>query len=142
MHHIALDRAGPHNRHFNHKIINIARFQPRQHVDLGTAFDLKHADRITITQHVIDRRIVTRHGQIRLSVIKADQIKGLADTGQHPECQNINLHDAQRVDIVLVPLDKIPILHRGGTNRHDRVQPILREHKTAHMLRQVARKAA
>ena len=65
MHHVALDRAGPHDRHLDDEVVEAARLQPRQHVHLRPALDLEHADRIGAAQHVVDGRIVARHGAER-----------------------------------------------------------------------------
>ena len=59
MHHVALDRPGPDDRHLDrpdHRIS--AGLQARQHVDLRAAFDLEHADAVALAQHVVDRRIL------------------------------------------------------------------------------------
>jgi len=44
MHHIALDRPRPHDRHFDDEVVKTLRLQARQHRHLRTAFDLEHAD--------------------------------------------------------------------------------------------------
>ncbi len=43
MHHVALDRAGPHDRDFDDEIIKGPRLQARQHVHLRPALDLEYA---------------------------------------------------------------------------------------------------
>ena len=60
MHHVALDRAGPHDRHFDDEIVEIRRLQPRQHGHLRAAFHLEHAERIRPLQHAIDGRVLGR----------------------------------------------------------------------------------
>ena len=61
MHHVALDRAGPHDRHLDDEIVEFARPQTRQHVHLRAAFHLEHADGVGLAQHVVDGRIFARH---------------------------------------------------------------------------------
>ena len=46
MHHLALDRSRPHDRHFDHEIVEILRAQARQHGHLRPRFDLKDARRV------------------------------------------------------------------------------------------------
>ncbi len=41
VHHVALDRAGTHDRHLDDKVVEAARSQPRQHRHLGAGFDLE-----------------------------------------------------------------------------------------------------
>jgi hypothetical protein len=72
--------------------------------------------------------------------VPAHQVEAFADAGQHAQRQHIDLHQAQRVDIVLVPFDEGAVVHRRIVDRHRFVQPILGQHEAADMLRQMARK--
>ena len=147
MHHAALDRAGPHDRHFHHQVIEFAGTQPRQHVHLGAAFHLEHADGIGPAQHVVHHRIFLRHGgKAQLLFVAGpgigmNQVESLADAGQHPQRQDIDLHDRQSVEIVLVPFDEIAVVHGGGADGHCPVQLVAGQDKAADMLGQVAGKA-
>ena len=47
----------------------------------------------------------------------------------------------QRVDVVLVPLDHLSVDHRGRLDRHEVVEPIVRQDKAARMLAEMARRA-
>ena len=44
--------------------------------------------------------------------------KGAADAGQHAERQYVDLQDAERVEIVLVPFDQGAVRHRRVLDRH------------------------
>src|SRR3546814_3437923 len=68
-----------------------------------------------------------------------DEIKTLSDTCQHAEREHIDLHKPQSINIVLVPFNEGAVLHRCIVNGDGLVQPILGQHKTAYMLRQMAR---
>ena len=142
MHHVALNRAGTHDRDFNDEIVEGARFQARQHVHLGAALDLEDAERFAPAEHVVDVGIVLfdRRQLVTLALVAGDQVKTFADAGQHAQRQHVDLHHAQRVDVVLVPLDEGAVVHRGVADRHIGVEPILRQHIAADMLRQMARK--
>ena len=70
-----------------------------------------------------------------------DQLEALADAGQHAERQHIDLQHAERVDVVLVPLEEGAVRHGAVVDRHGLVEPRAREHEAAHVLRQVAREA-
>src|SRR5215831_15300757 len=48
MDHVALDRAWPHDRDLDDKIIEGAGLYARQHRHLGAAFDLEDAERISL----------------------------------------------------------------------------------------------
>ena len=69
------------------------------------------------------------------------RVEGAAHAAQHAEAQHIDLHEFQRVDIILVPFDDLPVFHRGGLDRHQFVEPVEREHEAARMLREMARRA-
>ena len=143
MHHIALDRAGPDDRHLDDEIVEVFRSQPRQHVDLRPALHLEHADGIALLQHGIDIGIFGRN--IRKPVIQAfmltQEIEGLADAGEHAERQHIDLHQPQFVDVVLVPFDEGAVLHGSIADRHHLVEPVACQHEAADMLGEVTRKA-
>ncbi len=141
MHHVALDRAGPHDRDLDDEIVEGARFQARQHVHLRAAFDLEHAERLAPLQHLVNFVVVLRLdvGQlVSLPLVVGDQVEAFADAGQHAQRQHIDLHHAQRVDVVLVPFDEGAVVHRGVADRHIGIEPILRQHIAADMLRQVS----
>ena len=63
------------------------------------------------------------------------QIEALVNAAQHTERQDIDLEHAQRIEIVLIPLDDRAVLHRGVLDRHDLIKPSLRDNETADMLR-------
>ena len=144
VHHVALDRPRPDDRHLDHEIIEFARAQPRQHRHLGAAFDLKDAERIGARQHLVDRRILGRHGgEIKPAAeMPLDQRKRLFDAGQHAERQDIDLQNSERVEIVLVPFDDGAVRHRRILDRHQFGQWPAGDYKAADMLRQVTRKAS
>ena len=74
MHHVALDRAGAHDRDLDHQVVEAARLEPRQHVHLRPALDLEDADRIGPAQHVVDRRVVLRNrGKCQMQAIVLGQ---------------------------------------------------------------------
>ncbi len=147
MHHVALDRAGPDNRHFDDEIVKLPRLEARQHAHLGAALDLKHAERVGAAQHVVDLRLFLGDGgerealRERRRIVLLDQLERLADAGQHPESQHVDLQDVERVEIVLVPFDEGAVRHRAIADRHDFVEPAAGDDEAADMLRQVAGKA-
>ena len=143
MDHVALDRAGPDDGDLDHQIIEAARLQPGQHVDLGAAFDLEDADGVAPAQHVVDAGIVGGDRMQRPvpALMGADQVEGLADAGQHAQRQHIDLHQAQFVDVVLVPLDEGAVGHGGVADGDQFVQPVLGQDEAADVLGQMPGKA-
>ena len=69
------------------------------------------------------------------------EVEPLLHAGQHAESEDVDFHEAQRVDVVLVPLDHLPVDHRRGLDRHQIVEPIVRQNKAARMLAEMARRA-
>ena len=142
MNHLALDRAGPHDRDFDDEIVEFLRLQPRQHRHLRAAFDLEHADGIGALDHPIGRLVLILHREVaRFIVMQAQEIEGAAQAAQHAEPQHVDLEQAERIEIVLVPFDDGAILHRRILDRHYFVEPRAGDDEAADMLRQMARKA-
>ena len=79
-------------------------------------------------------------GKLRAFVL-GQKIKAFAQAGEHPERQNIDFQDAERVNIILVPFDHRAILHRGILDRAQLIQPPARDDEPADMLAQMTREA-
>ena len=143
MHHVALDRAGADDRHLNDQIIEAARAHAGQEVHLRAAFHLEHPKRIRVAQHVVDRRVFGRQVRqiVTRAVVHSDQIERLADAGEHSQRQDVDLEDAQRFDIVLIPGDHGAVGHGGVFDGHQFIEAALGHDEPAHMLRQVAGEA-
>jgi hypothetical protein len=57
MHHSALHRARPHDRDFDHQVVEALRPQ-RQHRHLRARFHLEHAHAVAVAQHVVGRLVL------------------------------------------------------------------------------------
>ncbi len=143
MHHVALDGTGADDGDLDDEVVEFLRFETRQHVHLRAALHLEDTDGVGFAQHVVDGGVIARHGGevVRLAFVHADEVERLADAGEHAERQHVDLHHAEAVDVVLVPFDEVAILHRGGTDGHDGVKPVLRQHEAADMLGEMAGEA-
>ena len=137
VHHVALDGAGTHDRHLDDEVVEAGRLQARQHRHLRSGLDLEHAYRVGPAQHLVDRRIIARHGSERkaAAIMALDQLEALADGREHAERQHVHLQHAERVDVVLVPLEEGAVRHGAVVDRHGLVEPRAREHEAAHVLR-------
>ena len=69
------------------------------------------------------------------------EIEPAAQAAQHAEREHVDLHQAERIDVVLVPLDEGAVVHGGIADRHRLVERRAGEHEAADMLREVAREA-
>ena len=144
MHHVALDRAGAHDRDFDDQVVEVLRLEPRQHGHLRAAFDLEHAERIGAVEHVVDGRFLGGdggEGQIARRIAFPTKIERLADAGQHAEAEHVDLENAERVEIVLVPFDEGAVVHGAIADRHHLVEPAARDDEAADVLREMAREA-
>ena len=143
MDHAALDRAGAHDRDFHHQVVEALRPQARQHGHLRARLDLEHADRIGARQHFVDLLSFARDGRQRQRLAAPCRHQGEAATQrrQHAEREHVDLHQADRVEVVLVPLDHGAIGHGGVLHRHQLVEPAARDDEAADVLGEVARKA-
>ena len=74
-------------------------------------------------------------------LVAVHQVDRLANRGQHAEREDIDLEHAQRLDVVLVPLDDGAVLHRGVLDGNRLDQRSARDDETAHVLRPVPREA-
>ncbi|ENN83893.1 hypothetical protein RHSP_82254 (plasmid) [Rhizobium freirei PRF 81] len=143
MHHITLDRTGPDDRDLDDEVVECPRLDARQHRHLRPALDLEGPERVGPPDHRIGARILGRDGgEIEIdALVLAKKIEAVLHAGQHAECQHVDLHELDDVDIVLVPLDHLPVDHRGRLDRHELIEAIAGEDETAGMLRQMARRA-
>src|SRR3546814_20619233 len=65
------------------------------------------------------------------------EVEGAVHAAEHAEPKHVDLHELERVDVVLVPLDDLPVVHARRLDRHEIVEPLLRQHKATTLLRQV-----
>ncbi len=143
MHHVALDRTGPDDRHFDDEVEERPGLEAWQHAHLRAALDLEDADRIGVAEHVVHLGPLARHGRngVAHPVMTLDQVEGAVDATQHAKAQDIDLEDLEGVEIILVPFDDGAILHRRILDRHQLVERAACDDEAADMLREMARKA-
>ena len=143
MHHAALDRAGAHDRDLDHQVVEIRGLQPRQHGHLRARFDLEHAHGVGVLDHGVDRGVFRGHvaHRKRCAPLLADQGQRALDRREHAQREHVHFEQAERIEIVLVPLDHAALDHGGIFDRHQARQQAARDDEAADMLRQVARKA-
>ena len=72
--------------------------------------------------------------------MQRQQVEGASHAAEHAEPQHVDLHELQRVDVVLVPFDHLPVGHRGRLDRHQAVEAVAGEHEAARVLAEMARK--
>ena len=134
---------GPDDRDLDDEIVESSGLQPRQHRHLRPALDLEDADRVGPPDHRVGLRIVGRDRRevAAARLVLAQEIEGAAHAAEHAEAEHVDLHELEGVDVVLVPFDHLPVLHRGRLDRHEIVEPVLGQDEAARMLREMARRA-
>src|SRR5690606_16325730 len=70
-----------------------------------------------------------------------DEVEAAPDRAQHAETENIDLQQAEILEIVLLPLDDRAIFHGGILDRDQFRQGTSGNDEAAHVLRQVPREA-
>jgi hypothetical protein len=73
--------------------------------------------------------------------VLVQEIEAALQAGQHAEAEDVDLENAEGVEIVLVPLDAGAVLHRRVLDGDDFVEPAAGDDETAHVLGEMARKA-
>ena len=143
MNHVALNRAGPHDRDLNHEVIKGLWLHPGQHRHLRPALDLEDPDRVGLADHRVSRRVFGRDRREveGFAFMLGEKVESPPHAPEHPEPEHVDLHEFQNVDVVLIPFDDLAVLHRCGLDRHEVIKAILREHEAAGMLRQMPRRA-
>ncbi len=74
-------------------------------------------------------------------MVPLQEVEAALEAGQHAERQHVDLHQPDRVDVVLVPLDEGAVRHGAVAHRHGLVEPAAGQHEAADVLRQVAGEA-
>ena len=141
IHRAAHDGAGPHDRHFDREILEIARPGAAQHLDLRPALDLEQPHGVAAADAVVHRLVgeVDARQIGRRPLARRDQLDALLDQRQHAERQEVDLHEARVVAGVLVPLAHDAVFHRRPLERHDLDERPARDDHPTDVLRHVAR---
>ena len=140
---VALDRARPDDRDLDHEVVQALRPRLGERLHLGSALDLEDADGVGGPEHLEDLRHLLRQA-IEVEADRAivlDELERLVHRGEHPEAEQVELDELERLDIALVELDDDPVDHRRPLDRRD-VDERRRGHEhAARVDRQVAREA-
>jgi hypothetical protein len=66
------------------------------------------------------------------------EVEGLLHAGQHAQGEDIDLHELECIDVILVPFDHLPVDHGGGFDWHEVVEPLVGEDDAARALAEMA----
>jgi len=140
VHHVALDRSRPDDGDLHHEVVEARRAQPGQHRHLRPALDLEHAQAVGPAQHGVGLGAVARNArEVEAEPgVAAQQAEGPAQAGQHAEREDIDLQDAERVQVVLVPLQHRAAVHGGVAHHREFDQRPAGDDEAAHVGGEVA----
>src|SRR5690606_24399392 len=131
--HVALDRAGADDGDLDDEVVEGARAQPREHRHLGPALDLEHADGVGLAQHVVGGGVLGGdggHAEVA-AVVGAHEVEGAADLAEGAEAEQVDLEQAEVLDVVFVPLDDGAPDHGGGLDRAQAVHRVMSQQEAA-----------
>ena len=140
---VALDGPRADDRHLDHQVVQALRARLGERLHLGPALDLEDADGVGRLEHLEDLRNLLRQPvevEAQAAVV-LDQLDRLVDRGQHPEAQQVQLDQLQRLDVALVVLGHDAAGHRRSLQRGDIDQRCGGDQHPAGVDRQVAGKA-
>src|SRR5690606_319906 len=120
MDHVALDRPRTHDRDPDHELATTPGPEPGQPRHSLAAFDLDTPQCGGPLDHRIDIRVsVLKIGHTdRDALMLGEQVEGAVHAAEHAEPQDVDLHELEDVDIVLVPFDDLPRVHARRLDRH------------------------
>ncbi len=140
---VALDRARPDDRDLDHEVVEALRARLGQRLHLGPALDLEDADGVGRLEHLEHLGDLLGH-PVEVDADRAvvlDELERLVDRGEHPEPEQVELDELERLDVALVELDDDAVVHRRPLERRD-VDERRRGHEhPARVDREVAREA-
>jgi hypothetical protein len=97
MDHIALDRAGPNDRHLHDDVVEAPRLEAREHRHLRARLDLEDADRVRALQHRVRFRVVGRDRVERergsFGITAPVEGERVAQQRQHPQPEQVDLDE-------------------------------------------------
>jgi len=108
--HPAAQRAGAEQRGQRDDVFEAVRLRPLQQFPHAARFELEHRHRIAAREQRVGRRVVQRQGgdvECRLAghgAADVDRLHRPVDDGQRTQAEEVELHQADRFDVVLVEL--------------------------------------
>ena len=120
VHRPAADRPGADQGHLDREVVEVLGPGLQQALHLGAALDLEHAHRVGVLDLGVDRRVGEPDARQvdALAALAGDEVDALLDGREHPQAEQVDLHEAGVGAGVLVPLTDLPARERGGHHGH------------------------
>ena len=140
MHRPALDGTGPDERDLHHEVVEALGTQARQRGHLRAALHLEHADGVGGGEQRVDLGLLGDGGEVDLhAFVLADEVDGEVQHREHPEAEQVELHQAGGRAVVLVPLEHRAIFHARPLHRAELDERTVGQHHPARVDAEVAR---
>ena len=106
---------------------------------LRPALHLEHADGVGRAQQVVDLVLLGDGGEVDLdALVLADEVDREVQHREHPEAEQVELHQPRGRAVVLVPLEHRAVLHAGPLDRAELHQRPVGHHHPARVDAEVA----
>ena len=118
---VALDGAGADERHLDHQVVEAARLHARQRRHLRARLDLEDPDGVGLAEQVVDGVLLGQRAEVerRRRGTRATWSTARCSASSMPEAQQVELHEADRRAVVLVPLQHGAPGHAPPLDRAD-----------------------
>ena len=118
VHRAALDRPGADQGHLDHQVVEHPGLQPGQGGHLGPGLDLEHPHRVGPAEHGVDLGVLGQLGHLQAPTGPGGhRVEGQVEGREHAQAQEVELHQARRRAVVLVPLEDAAVGHAGPLDR-------------------------
>ena len=117
----ALDGSRANQRHLDNEVVEIARLQTREGRHLRPRFHLEHPDGVRPLQHLVHGGLAeVEVCEIDVKVfVFGDEIDHVVQSREHPQAEQVELHQTRRRTVILVPLQNTSVGHPGPLDRAD-----------------------
>ena len=141
MHRLALDRAGSDERHLHRQVVEGLRLHLGKRRHLRARLHLEEPHRVCDGELTVDGGFLGDGSQIDPDPVRLlDEIRRQVEGVEHPQSEEVELHDPDGGAVVFVPLEHRSAFHPPPFDRHHLVQRSVGDDHPPRMDPQVTRK--
>src|SRR5260370_20450283 len=139
--HLASNRSGPDQCDLRHQVIKLLWVVSRERSHLRPRLNLKHADGVGISDHVVYiRAVLGKMGPIDvLSIVIPDKANRVLEYSHHAQSEQVNFDNAEIGAIIFVPLHHNSTRHGRRFQRYNGIERPLANHHPTGMLAKMTR---
>ncbi len=130
VHRAALDGTGADDGDLDDEVVERLGLETWQRRHLGPTLHLEDAHRVGLAKHLVDLVALLDRGDVdHDAVVVAHEVDGVVQRRQHPQAEQVELHEPCRRAVVLVPLEHGAVLHPPPLHRaHLDHRPVAHDH--------------